>query len=83
MSASPRPRSGRAAGPNEITLVAVTKKQPASAVAEALAAGVSDIGENYVQEAAEKRAQVAGRPLAPDGAFAEQQSQSLPSRSLT
>ncbi len=51
-------RAGRR--PDEITLVAVTKKQPASAVAEALAAGATDIGENYVQEAAEKRAEVGG-----------------------
>jgi len=51
-------RAGRR--PDEITLVAVTKKQPASAVAEALAAGVGDVGENYVQEAAEKRAEVPG-----------------------
>ena len=42
----------------EITLVAVTKKKPASAVQEALAAGLTDVGENYVQEAAEKREQV-------------------------
>jgi len=49
-------RAGRR--PDEITLVAVTKKQPASTVAEALAAGATDIGENYVQEAAEKRAEV-------------------------
>ena len=46
-------RSGRR--PEEITLIAVTKKQPASAVTEALACGVTEIGENYVQEAAEKR----------------------------
>ena len=52
-------RAGRR--PEEITLVAVTKKKPASAVLEALAAGLTDVGENYVQEAAEKREQ------APDG----------------
>ena len=46
-------RAGRL--PQEITLVAVTKKQPAAAVAEALAAGALDLGENYVQEGAEKR----------------------------
>lgn len=50
-------RAGRR--PEEITLVAVTKKKPAIAVREALAAGVLDVGENYVQEAAEKRGQVA------------------------
>lgn len=46
--------------PEAVTLVAVTKKQPASIVAEALAAGAVDLGENYVQEAAEKREQVTG-----------------------
>ena len=51
-------RAGRL--PEEITLVAVTKKQLAAAVAEALAAGALDLGENYVQEAAEKRAEVPG-----------------------
>ena len=44
---------------SDITLVAVTKTQPASAVTEALTAGATDIGENYVQEAAEKREQIA------------------------
>ena len=51
-------RAGRL--PEEVTLVAVTKKKPAEAVLEALAAGVTDVGENYVQEAAEKREQIAG-----------------------
>ena len=49
-------RAGRKA--DEITLVAVTKKKPASAIAEAMAAGVTAVGENYVQEAEEKRRQV-------------------------
>ena len=49
-------RSGRDA--SDITLVAVTKKQPASAVIEAVAAGVPNIGENYVQEAWEKHESV-------------------------
>ncbi len=51
-------RAGRRS--DEITLVAVTKKQPAAAMTEALAAGAGDIGENYVQEAADKRAEVGG-----------------------
>lgn len=51
-------RAGRK--PEEITLVAVTKKQSAATVAEALAAGADDVGENYVQEAAEKRVHVLG-----------------------
>jgi len=50
-------RAGRT--PEEITLVAVTKKKPASAVLEALAAGVTAVGENYVQEAEEKRKEIA------------------------
>lgn len=49
-------RAGRR--PEEITLVAVTKKKPASAVLEALSAGILDVGENYVQEAAEKREKI-------------------------
>ena len=46
-------RAGRS--PDEITLVAVTKKKPASAVIDAIAAGITDVGENYVQETAEKQ----------------------------
>ncbi|MBV9852557.1 MAG: YggS family pyridoxal phosphate-dependent enzyme [Armatimonadetes bacterium] len=46
-------RAGR--GPEEVTLVAVTKRHPAQAIREALAAGVRDIGESYVQEARMKR----------------------------
>ncbi len=51
-------RAGRS--PDEVTLVAVTKKKPAAAVREALAAGITAVGENYVQEAEEKRSQVSG-----------------------
>jgi pyridoxal phosphate enzyme (YggS family) len=51
-------RTGRSF--EEITLVAVTKKKPAESVREALATGLLDIGENYVQEAAEKRTLVVG-----------------------
>ena len=40
--------------PGEITLVAVTKTYPVEAVREAIAAGVTVIGENRVQEASEK-----------------------------
>lgn len=46
-------RSGRAR--NEITLVAVTKKFPATTICEAYSCGLSVFGENYVQEFAEKR----------------------------
>jgi pyridoxal phosphate enzyme (YggS family) len=47
-------RAGRDAA--EITLVGVTKKQQRDAVLEALAAGITDIAENYMQEAREKYA---------------------------
>ena len=41
--------------PNDpITVLAVTKLQPREALLEAISAGVSDIGENYYQEAREK-----------------------------
>ncbi len=46
-------RAGR--DPSEVTLVAVAKTFPVDRVREALAAGVIDIGENYVQELQEKR----------------------------
>jgi hypothetical protein len=49
-------RAGRRA--SDITLVAVAKKQSADAVRAVLAAGVGDIGENYVLEAAAKRAEL-------------------------
>ena len=45
-------RCGRA--PEEITLLAVSKTKPASAVEEAAAAGQIAFGENYVQEGVEK-----------------------------
>ncbi len=51
-------RAGRS--PEGITLVAVSKRQTAEAVTEALAAGLTQFGENYVQEAADKRALVNG-----------------------
>ncbi|MFK3713005.1 MULTISPECIES: YggS family pyridoxal phosphate-dependent enzyme [Leclercia] len=45
-------RCGRAS--EEITLLAVSKTKPASAIAEAIAAGQRMFGENYVQEGVEK-----------------------------
>jgi hypothetical protein len=42
---------GRTGG---VRLLAVTKKQPVERIAEAIAAGITEIGENYVQEAAAK-----------------------------
>lgn len=44
--------AGRAAG--SVTLLAVSKTQPASAVREAVSAGLRAFGENYVQEALDK-----------------------------
>src|SRR5262245_60657411 len=40
--------------PSDIKLIAITKTQPASLIREALALGVSDFGENRVQEAEPK-----------------------------
>jgi pyridoxal phosphate enzyme (YggS family) len=50
-------RAGRAL--HEVTIVAVSKTHPASAVREAAAAGASDFGENYAQELAGKLGEVA------------------------
>jgi pyridoxal phosphate enzyme (YggS family) len=50
--ASAASRAGRQY--SDITLVAVTKKQTVATILEALDAGATDIGENYVQEAADK-----------------------------
>jgi hypothetical protein len=46
--------------PADIRLVAVTKTLSPETLAAALAAGVVDVGENYVQEAREKRRAVGG-----------------------
>ncbi|MDU6925094.1 YggS family pyridoxal phosphate-dependent enzyme [Franconibacter helveticus] len=45
-------RCGRSS--EEVTLLAVSKTKPASAIAEAIAAGQRAFGENYVQEGVEK-----------------------------
>ncbi len=47
-------RAGR--DPETIALVGITKQQSRTTVLEALAAGLDDIGENYLQEAREKYA---------------------------
>lgn len=59
-------RAARAAGrdPGGIALVAVSKTWPAAAIAEAHAAGQCAFGENHVQEAVEKVAQLSHLPLA-------------------
>ncbi len=46
-------RAGR--DPGDVTLVGVSKKMPARSIAEAARAGLVCVGENYVQEAREKR----------------------------
>ena len=51
-------RSGRSR--TDVRLVAVTKTFPASDVDRAVAAGMTDLGENKVQEARDKRPSVAG-----------------------
>jgi hypothetical protein len=55
-------RAGRA--PEEVTLVAVSKTHPAALVREAVAAGLTDFGENRVQEAEGKIEEL--KPDAPD-----------------
>lgn len=49
--------AGRPAG--SVTLVAVSKTQPASAIREAYAAGQRDFGENYLQELSDKATELA------------------------
>jgi PLP dependent protein len=49
-------RSGRAVA--EITLVTVTKTRSVAEIREAIACGVTDIGENYVQEAEAKHSEI-------------------------
>lgn len=58
-------RAATAAGrdPSSITLVAVTKSKPESLIRQAAALGVTDFGENYVQEAAEKMLALQDLPL--------------------
>lgn len=46
-----------------IGLLAVSKTKPAAAVREAFAAGVRDFGENYLQEALDKQAELSELPL--------------------
>lgn len=49
--------------PAEITLIAVSKTRPASAIRDAWAAGLRDFGENYLQEALEKIDTLSELPL--------------------
>lgn len=50
--------------PEDVTLIAVSKLHPASAVREAWAAGLWDFGENYAQELVAKQADCADLPVA-------------------
>lgn len=52
-------RMQRAAAGRPVRLLAVSKLQPASAIRTMYALGQRDFGENYVQEAAQKRAELA------------------------
>jgi len=54
-------RAGRS--PDEVTIVAVSKGFPPEAVRQAVAAGLRDIGENRVQEAAAKIPLLADLPI--------------------
>ncbi|QCI15059.1 YggS family pyridoxal phosphate-dependent enzyme [Pseudomonas putida] len=53
--------AGRA--PASIQLLAVSKTKPASAIREIHAAGVRDVGENYLQEALAKQQELTDLPL--------------------
>lgn len=57
--------AAQAAGrnPETVGLLAVSKTQPAAAIREAHTAGLSDFGENYLQEALEKQAELTDLPL--------------------
>jgi len=46
--------------PAEVTLIGAAKRKPVAMIEAAIAAGLTDIGENYVQEATEKQAMVTG-----------------------
>jgi pyridoxal phosphate enzyme (YggS family) len=54
-------RAGRS--PADVTIVAVSKGFPPSAIDEAMVAGITDIGENRIQEAAAKIAELRGLPV--------------------
>jgi pyridoxal phosphate enzyme (YggS family) len=51
-------RAGR--DPASVALIAVSKRQPDERIAAAIAAGLTDFGENYVQELLAKQARIAG-----------------------
>jgi pyridoxal phosphate enzyme (YggS family) len=49
--------------PHEVSLIAIAKTFPAASIAEAVHAGVKDIGENYVQELHRKQRELSGCPV--------------------
>ncbi len=49
--------------PASVGLLAVSKTQPAAAIRDAFAAGLRDFGENYLQEALDKQAELDDLPL--------------------
>ncbi|MBD9633898.1 MULTISPECIES: YggS family pyridoxal phosphate-dependent enzyme [unclassified Pseudomonas] len=49
--------------PDSVQLLAVSKTKPAAAIREAFACGLADFGENYLQEALLKQAELADLPL--------------------
>jgi pyridoxal phosphate enzyme (YggS family) len=52
-----------ARNPGEVTLLAVSKTFSGSDIAEAVAAGVQDVGENYVQELLKKKEELEGKEI--------------------
>ena len=57
-AASAAVRAGR--DPHSVRIVAVSKTKPIELIEQAIAAGATDIGENYVQEAADKIGRISG-----------------------
>jgi hypothetical protein len=55
--------TGAGRDPASVVLVAVTKAKPAEAIRAAATAGVTDFGENYLQEALPKQDELADLPL--------------------
>ena len=53
--------AGRA--PEQVRLLAVSKTKPAAAIREVYAAGMRDVGENYLQEALAKQLELTDLPL--------------------
>lgn len=54
-------KAGR--NPNEITIIAISKKQTVTAINEAISLGITNIGESYVQEFLEKKQAVSNQNI--------------------